>query len=271
MKFKSLKLAAVVLSVCFLSFFAAGNALAAYADSGATIYGLSIVRTSGTGTLFATLDSSSNTASATQVVNVTDTTNYADATSGNASAQSHSYFYTFPSAQYYGSSGISKVANSDILFDGFARITDLHQASASAASTGEMHWSFVEVGGPATYLFTVYSNVWSIGSAACHTGADASGDTDLTISLQSKTASGSVNAGGNLGSWNAVIHPNEWYDASSSNEYTKTFSLVNGNKGTLDIIYGAQGATNCPVPLPPSLLLLAPGLLGLVGLRKRIG
>jgi hypothetical protein len=32
-----------------------------------------------------------------------------------------------------------------------------------------------------------------------------------------------------------------------------------------------QNGSACPVPIPPSLFLLAPGLLGLVGLRKRIG
>jgi hypothetical protein len=43
---------------------------------------------------------------------------------------------------------------------------------------------------------------------------------------------------------------------------------INGNPSGL-LVSGLQG-TAAPVPLPPSLMLIAPGLLGLVGLRKRI-
>jgi len=288
MKFKSLKLAAVVLSVCFLSFFAAGNAMAVFSDNGATVYGLSIVRLNGDGVLAATLVTDTNYAKATDLItgSVTSTTSpSAIAVSGVAHAQSNTNIYGGLNFIYDSgnttSSGIGNVVDKGAFvldtFNYAGKLSsqfDNNKATAIAKAT--MNWSFYQVsGGESTYQFIVYANLWSSGSAKCHVGADASGNPSLEIIFNSTTPTETRNGDWKVDTTNSVLHPKTWSDGSNGNEnvFTKQFTFdtgVNNGSGTLGIIYSSTGVADCPVPLPPSLLLLAPGLLGLVGLRKRI-
>ncbi|MCX5806558.1 MAG: VPLPA-CTERM sorting domain-containing protein [Proteobacteria bacterium] len=263
MKFKSLKLTAVILSICFLSFFAANNALAAYAYSGAKVYGISIIKMSGTGSLVISSPSYvSNYAQANE--NESNIDYNANATSSTASALSKIYVDPGDPAHRY---GIQSVQNTNTIMEGYSNIDDFHNGEASSSSNGGIQWNFTQNGGNARYIVRVYADLWTSGSAECHPGAYADGNAYVDVYLTGGTLK---EGGGSLWAYNEVEYPEYWGAPVTTRLFQNTMSLTAGQEGTLSIYFESYGDAACPVPLPASFLLLAPGLIGLAGLRKRI-
>jgi len=130
MKFKSLKLAAVVLSVCFLSFFAAGNALAAYAESGAAIYGLTV---SGPGLVLASSGFSFGTAADIDGVPAIPVVTPVS----SSSSSSTSFGISNANANVW-----AIAPTPGLVMTGFAAAGQIHGGTANASSTGSMSWNW---------------------------------------------------------------------------------------------------------------------------------
>lgn len=114
--------------------------------------------------------------------------------------------------------------------------------------TGERNGApitFFEPGGPAAFYYedSVIDNVLLVPGAPAF-------------------LSSTQNSGFDFGTADGLFNP--YYQPNNGTYYE--YRLGSGNAPGIPISFNVSAD---PVPVPPSLLMLAPGLLGLVGIRKR--
>jgi hypothetical protein len=271
MKFKFLKSAVMVLFVCLVSFFAASNALASWASASVSTGDFTVWKLSGDGTF--TVDPWSAFISFSEA-----SAKYYDK-DYNLIASDYSSSNTPSSATvaYANSTGFAK-------FDGFPTnpvyasdmAGSIHGGYAETYSTGHTQFHYDITGGTAgeksVFYLSLDYHIEGAGLASHKYPASASSSALLNLYVFAQGTQ--FSSEGKL--WDGGVIPYSWGEGGSKfidGTLLVKLEALNGSAGNVEITFEEHANAYCPtpVPLPPSAWLLAPGLLGLVGLRKRSG
>jgi hypothetical protein len=281
MKRKSMRVVIMVLFVCLVSFFAAGNALAAYSYAGAKIFNFGI------------FDGGGNLVNITYVPLVPDKNAlmaYAQSSLGDPAAQYYpgsnpvSVSSTYSGATYSSANGyfggtnpvpfMYGEANAGFYkYDGSDKYGFHDGISASAVSTGTYKAKFTFNGATGDYSIRALYWLGTSGEATHNPGAYSDGYGSVSV--------GATVSGTELGTVSTTYFdesriysdsPNWWSINAESWIILSNVHLVHGTtKNYITLSYDLSADANCPVvPIPSSLLLLAPGMAGLIVARKRL-
>jgi hypothetical protein len=263
-----LKIAVMVLFLCLVSFFAASNALASWASASVSTGDFTVWQQSGNGTF--SVDPWSFISFAEATANYYDkdgnllATNYSSsnapsyATVAHANSTGFADFYGFPTNPVHASD----------------KAGSIHGGYAEAYSSGHTQFHFAITGGTpgakSVFYLSLDYHMDGAGEASHKYPASASSTTILDLYVFAKGTQ--FSSEGKL--WDGGIMPYSWGEGGSKaidGTVLIKLDVLNGSEGNVEITFNESAFAYCPtpVPLPPSAWLLAPGLLGLVGLRKR--
>jgi hypothetical protein len=279
MKSKSLKLTMIVLFLCIISFFTANNALAAWSTSSVTMSGLNIYKLTGL---------TYTPVSVTYDVKTswTDAWAYDDVTSPHYAPVATSTVYsgdplpvalgvqtiatkTSPFDYAYARGYTTYDANTSPSVSVQATAKDVHGNESGAEAFAKLVTDFqINSSSAGTYLLVLDFVTLSQGFANHKPDAWSKYYTNLTMDIWT---SNSYTHEYEQKYYNSYYPEKAWTN-SSEGIYGLTLNLGANAQGTLELNLDSWASAYCPtsVPLPASLMLLAPGLLGLAGLRKRI-
>jgi len=269
---KTLKITIISLFLCLVTLFAANNALAAYADASATIYDFSVYYWSGQDWVSASVSYSNESTGAQALAknnneNLSSYYNPASVTLSNINAPgSAGASASTPGSGYYGLTSFSGPLASSYSSAGDVHDTNWAKTSSSATYSSDFG---ITVAGVYKFVATGYLSSYGYATHLPTAYASSKGESYLKVHLDGDMFNHKVSDDSSNSKY-GTDNPNGWEQGGSTYyEYLAGY-LAEGATGSIELRVASMADASCaPVPLPPSLLLLAPGLLGLAGLRKR--
>ncbi len=158
---------------------------------------------------------------------------------------------------------------------------DFTSTSGENISNGVLSFGATLIGGPLPTLGSTNYTIQSAGSWITFSGNTVGGPVGFNGTFTSGSLAYTNITVGTTTYYSASV-VNSYYDATDVSSYlinllglkgtSFTGGLLNLSENNTTTVSGTMttGTGVTPVPIPPALLLFAPALLGLIGMRKRL-